>query len=127
MWVLAFVLVKVIELRERVHAREHAMKEQLHAIALHETQMQTLRDVIITLRHEINNPLAIVLGYVHLMKKSSSPDDALKHVNDIEAAALRIQSALKEFADITSYDTADSPAGKYVKRTTQSASPSRAE
>ena len=115
MWTLAFVLVKVIELRERIHAREHAMEEQHHAIALHETQMQTLRDVTSTLKHEINNPLAIILGYIHLMKRGT-PADALKHVNDIESAAQRIQTSLKEYSALTTYDTADSPAGKYVKK-----------
>ncbi len=115
MWILAYAMVKVIDLRERLHKREKAILEQQHHIELKETQIQTLHEVIMTLKHEINNPLAIILGYTRLLKKQVTDPDSVKRIDEIEIASQRINHALKEFSTAQVYEVAESPVGNLVE------------
>lgn len=115
MWVLAYALVKVIDLRERLHLREKTFLEQQHHIDLKETQIQTLHEVILTLKHEINNPLAIILGYTRLLKKQIESADHVRRIDEIEVAAQRINHALREFSAAQVYETAETPVGNIVE------------
>jgi signal transduction histidine kinase len=115
MWVLAYGLVKVIELREKLHKREKEILEHEYNIQLKETQIQTLHEVIMTLKHEINNPLAIILGYARLLKKQVVEPEAVKKIEEIEHASKRINHALKEFSAAQVYEVIDTPAGNLVE------------
>lgn len=115
MWILAYTLVKIIELRERLHQKEREMLEKQHDIELKETQIQTLHEVIMTLKHEINNPLAIILGYIRLLRKQVTDSDAIKKIEEIENASQRINHALKEFSAAQVYEVNDSPVGNLVE------------
>jgi len=114
MWVLAWALVRVIELREKLTAKEKENLAHQHTIQLKETQLKTLNEVVTTLKHRINNPLAIILGYVRLAKKKSTDDDISKKLSEIEIAAQRINTTLKEFSLVRVYQTTDSPVGDMV-------------
>lgn len=114
MWLLAYTLVKVIDLRERLHTREREMLDKEHDIKLKETQIQTLHEVIMTLKHEINNPLAIILGYIRLLRKSLSDKDSVKKLDEIETASQRINHALKAFSSAQVYQVKKSPVGNLV-------------
>lgn len=115
MWILAYALVKVIDLRERLHRKEREMLEKQHDLELKETQIQTLHEVIMTLKHEINNPLAIILGYTRLLKKQIAEPDAMKKVEEIETASQRINHALKEFSTAQVYEVSESPVGNLIE------------
>jgi signal transduction histidine kinase len=115
MWLLAYALVKVIELRERLHQKEKEMLEKQHDIDLKETQIQTLHEVIMTLKHEINNPLAIILGYTRLLRKQVKDTEANKKIDEIENASQRINHALKEFSAAQVYEVTESPVGNLVE------------
>ena len=115
MWVLAYALVKVIDLRERLHRKEREMLEKQHDIELKETQIQTLHEVIMTLKHEVNNPLAIILGYTRLLKKQVTEQDMMKKVEEIETASQRINHALKEFSTAQVYEVTESPVGNLIE------------
>jgi signal transduction histidine kinase len=115
MWILSYALVKVIDLRERLHNREKSFLEQQHQIELKETQIQTLHEVIMTLKHEINNPLAIILGYTRLLKKQVTDPDSVKRIDEIEVASQRINHALKEFSVAQVYEVNESPVGNLVE------------
>ena len=115
MWILSYALVKVIDLRERLHSREKALLEQQHHIELKETQIQTLHEVIMTLKHEINNPLAIILGYTRLLKKKIADPESMKKIDEIEVASQRINHALKEFSTAQVYEVSESPVGNLVE------------
>ena len=115
MWVLAYALVKVIDLRERLHRKEREMLEKQHDIELKETQIQTLHEVIMTLKHEINNPLAIILGYTRLLKKQVTEQEMMKKVEEIETASQRINHALKEFSTAQVYEVTESPVGNLIE------------
>ncbi len=114
MWVLAWALVRVIELREKLTVKEKENLAHQHTIQLKETQLKTLNEVVTTLKHRINNPLAIILGYVRLAKKKSTNDDISKKLSEIEIAAQRINTTLKEFSLLRVYQTTDSPAGNLI-------------
>ncbi len=114
MWLLAWALVRVIELREKLTTKEKENLAHQHTIQLKETQLKTLNEVVTTLKHRINNPLAIILGYVRLAKKKSTDQDISKKLAEIELAAQRINTTLKEFSLVRAYQTMDSPVGDLV-------------
>ncbi|HTY12012.1 MAG TPA: histidine kinase dimerization/phospho-acceptor domain-containing protein [Bacteroidota bacterium] len=124
MWVLAWALVRVIELRERLSTKEKENLAHQHTIQLKETQIKTLNEVVTTLKHRINNPLAIILGYTRLAKKKSTDDDISKKLDEIEVAAQRINTTMKEFSLVRVYQTIESPVGSLVD-TDPSSSPEK--
>ena len=69
MWLLAMTLVKVIHVRTKLHEIETKtiLKEQ--ELQLKETQLSTMREVVMGLQHESNNPLAIIMLTLHKMKR----------------------------------------------------------
>jgi signal transduction histidine kinase len=114
MWILAWALVRVIELREKLTAKEKENLDHQHTIQLKETQIKTLSEVVTTLKHRINNPLAIILGYARLARKKSTDSDLTKKLSEIEIAAQRINTTIKEFSLVQVYKTMDSPVGGLV-------------
>jgi signal transduction histidine kinase len=79
-----------------------------------ETQLRTLNEVVMTLKHQINNPLAIILGYVRLARRKSSDPDITKKLGEIEVAAQRINASIKEFTLVKVYQTTTSAVGNLV-------------
>jgi signal transduction histidine kinase len=114
MWVLAWALVRVIDLRDLLNRKEKENLAHQHTIQLKETQLQTMNEVVTTLKHRINNPLAIILGYARLAKKKAIDHDIARKLDEIEVAAQRINTTLKEFSLLRIYQTVDSPAGNLV-------------
>jgi signal transduction histidine kinase len=118
MWGLAYLLVKIINLREHIYEHEKKTIEQEYSLNLKETQIKTLHEVMMTLKHEINNPLAIILGYIRLVGKNITNEETSKKLGEIETAAQRISSVLKEFSAVRVYETTATPVGNLVDRTT---------
>ena len=114
MWVLAWALVKVIDLRQLLANKEKENLEHQHTIQIKETQLHTLNEVVTTLKHRINNPLAIILGYARLSKKKITDKDLAKKLDEIEIAARRIDTTMKEFSLVRLYQTVDSAVGNLV-------------
>jgi signal transduction histidine kinase len=114
MWALAYALVRVIELREKLSTKEKESLTHQHTIQLKETQLRTLNEVVMTLKHQINNPLAIILGYVRLAQQKSSDPDITKKLGEIEVAAQRINTSIKEFTLLRVYQTTTSAVGNLV-------------
>jgi signal transduction histidine kinase len=104
----------VIELREQLTTKEKENLAHQHTIQIKETQLKTFNDVVTTLKHRINNPLAIILGYVRLARKKSTDDEISKKLSEIEIAAQRINTTMKEFSLVRVYKTMDSPVGDLV-------------
>ena len=114
MWVLAWALVRVIDLREKLTHKEKENLAHQHTIQLKETQFQTVNEVVTVLKHRINNPLAIILGYARLAKKKSNDRDIIRKLDEIEIAAQRINATMKEFSLLRVYQSMDSPMGNFV-------------
>ena len=112
MWLLAFVLVRVIRYRSSLDEKERLQLEQERQIAVQQTQLSTMREVIRTLQHEINNPLAIILGYLNQAERKAKEDkDMLKDLAEIKAGAHRIRKTILDFSNAQKYATIESPAG----------------
>jgi signal transduction histidine kinase len=112
MWLLAFVLVKVIRYRTSLQVEETIRIEREKQIEVQQTQLKTMREVIRTLQHEINNPLAIILGYVNQAEKEATQSPSLmKDLGEIRSGAHRIKKTLLDFSNANQYDTIDSSVG----------------
>ncbi len=114
MWLLAWLLVRIIELRENLHKKEKENLQHQSLIQIKETQLKTLHEVVLTLKHQINNPLAIILGYVRLAQKKNTDQDITKKLDEIEIAAQRINSIVRDFTVAREYEVTESPVGNLV-------------
>ena len=115
MWLLSWALIWAMELREKLHQHEVENLEHQKTIQVRETQLRTMREVVMTLKHQINNPLAIILGYVRLTQKATSDPDITKKLSEIEIAAQRINTTMKELSLSKVYETTESPVGNLVQ------------
>jgi CheY-like chemotaxis protein len=84
--------------------RNRTLKE-LRKLQKQETVMETVRTLIGTLRHEINNPLGAVLGAAYILKGSpgASPD-TIEAVRLVEESGRRIKHVLDELSKAVSLD-----------------------
>jgi signal transduction histidine kinase len=76
------------------------LERELLSKKLHDSRMETVKRLIATLRHEINNPLGAVLGGAYLVRTSGEldpeQDQALKI---IEASSNRIKHVIKQLCE----------------------------
>ncbi|MEW5800381.1 MAG: histidine kinase dimerization/phospho-acceptor domain-containing protein [Bacteroidota bacterium] len=104
MWLLAIMLVKVIDIKTRLYESERLRMLHEKELNMKETQITTMREVTRGLQHHINNPLAIIILTLSKVKRlvSGSPE-VTKEINSIEEAAKRITKALKDFGESDYY------------------------
>lgn len=77
-----------------------ALNRALIASEVKESQLKTIRMLIATLRHEINNPLGAVLGSTYLIKtRGQLRDDQREALRLIEESSYRINHVLERLAD----------------------------
>jgi signal transduction histidine kinase len=112
MWLLAVVLVKVIEYRHRLNEQEKARLERKKELEVKSTQLETAHQMIHTLQHRINNPLTIILLYVQrALRKGEASPEILQNLSEIRTSAERIATTLTAFANAQGIETVDSPVG----------------
>lgn len=71
-----------------------------------EAKLSTVKKLISTLKHEINNPLGAVLGAAYLMKKSDGASkEQVESAELVEKSANRINHVLKELCDAVELDS----------------------
>jgi len=76
------------------------LERELLTKKLHESKMGTLKTLLATLRHEINNPLGAVLGGAYLVRKSGTLDpEQDKALKIVEASSNRIKHVIKQLCD----------------------------
>lgn len=115
MWLLAVVLVKVIEYRNRLTKQEHLRIEHEKELQIKTAQVVTAHQMIRTLQHQINNPLAVILLYVQrsLRKEKLSPETR-ESLTEIQKSAERITGVLHDFANAQGIETIGSPVGELI-------------
>jgi signal transduction histidine kinase len=115
MWLLAVVLVKVIEYRNRLNTQERLRLEREKQLEVKGAQLSTTHQMIRTLQHQINNPLTIILLYVQrALRKAEISKDDLENLVMVKNGAERIATTLREFAHAQGVETVDSPVGDLV-------------
>ena len=69
-------------------------------VADYEKKMTEAAALIARVRHEINNPLAALLGQAQLLLREELPDKPRKRVETIESLAVRIKEIVAELRGI---------------------------
>jgi signal transduction histidine kinase len=71
-----------------------------------ETKLETIKTLIRTLQHEINNPLGATFGATYLLKNlNSSEEDREKAIELINGSSKRIQQVLKQLVDTSELES----------------------
>jgi signal transduction histidine kinase len=68
--------------------------------AEYETKLTEAATLIMRVRHEINNPLAALLGQAQLLLREELSDSARKRLETIESLAVRIQEIVAELRTV---------------------------
>ena len=66
------------------------------AVAEHERELTQAAELVAHVRHEINNPLAALLGQAQLLLREDLSEKARRRAETIEAQAKRIQEIVAE-------------------------------
>jgi len=104
MWLLAMTLVKVIHTRTKLHESETQRMMKERELEKKETQIDTMREVVKGLQHQVNNPLAIMMLTIHKVKRLLPPSPELVgDINSIEGELKRITQVLKDFSETEYY------------------------
>ena len=69
-------------------------------IAEYEARMDEVAELIARVRHEINNPLAGVLGQAQLLLREELSDKARKRAETIEELAIRVRDVVAQLRQI---------------------------
>jgi len=76
------------------------LQREVAAVRSERDRAETVRTLVATLRHEINNPLGAVLGAAYLMKQSASSTPEQKSAADlVESSGKRIKHVLDELCE----------------------------
>lgn len=81
--------------------RETATTEELRAkVVEYEAQIVEIADLVARVRHEINNPLAGILGQAQLMLREDLSERAMKRAVTIEELAVRLRDVVAQLRQI---------------------------
>lgn len=106
MWLLSLTLVKIIEVRVRLHESETERIRVQNEIALKQTQLRTLHEVVKSLQHHINNPLAIISLTLGSARRHAQDNvDLIRQLETIEESTQRIVRSMREFFQSQTYET----------------------
>jgi signal transduction histidine kinase len=104
MWLLSVALVKVIDVRTKLHESEEQRIFAEREKQLHQAQLKTLQEVTRGVQHHINNPLAIISLTLGSARKTAEKSPEILHQLDvIDAAMNRITTALEDFSNVREY------------------------
>jgi signal transduction histidine kinase len=116
MWLLAVALVKIIDIRSRLHQQETTQLVHQQEVEVRRMQLATLLEIVRGLQHEVNNPLTIILMTLgKLEQRSVSAEELRESVKTIRKATERISDTLKAFTAAKQYAVSESPVGHIVK------------
>jgi signal transduction histidine kinase len=106
MWLLAAALVKVIDVRSKLHDSKMQIIRNREEIRMKEMQLRTMKEVVHGLQHHVNNPLAIIYLYLARLRRLCSKDAVVVHAAEqIDLASKRISSALVDFSSAQRYES----------------------
>ena len=79
----------------------HESEENIRALVAHyEAKIDEVADLVAHVRHEINNPLAGVLGQAQLLLREELNEKAMKRARTIEELTLRLRDIVGELRDV---------------------------
>jgi hypothetical protein len=105
MWLLATSLVKIIDVRTRLHNVERERMRDLRELDIKQAQLRTMHEVAKGFQHKINNPLAIIsLALTRTRRATMGGPVILEGMTLIEEAASRISQAVIDFSGAQRYE-----------------------
>lgn len=105
MWLLASGLVKIIDMRTKLHNSEKDRILGLRALETKQTQLETMNEVARGFQHTINNPLAIISLALGSTKRAAAGNPViLERMSLIEESAGRIRQAVIDFSIAEKYE-----------------------
>ncbi len=82
-------------------SHNHDSAETMRALALeYEERLNEVADLVARVRHEINNPLAGVLGQAQLLLREELSERARKRAQTIEELAIRLRDVVAQLRQI---------------------------
>lgn len=81
------------------------VQRELTNTKIKEAKLDTIKKLISTLKHEINNPLGAVLGAAYLIKQTAENQEQKESAELVEKSANRITHVLNELCDAAEIDT----------------------
>jgi signal transduction histidine kinase len=82
-------------------SHDHESAETMRALALeYEERLNEVAALVARVRHEINNPLAGVLGQAQLLLREELSDRARKRAQTIEQLAIRLRDVVAQLRQI---------------------------
>ena len=108
MWLLALSLVKVIEIRSRLHEAETRAMEAHRDLEHKHTQLTTLHEVIRGVQDLVNNPLEVILMKVDIVEAAvPAAPEASAGLREIKDSVRQIAAALARFNRTEEYHVTD--------------------
>jgi signal transduction histidine kinase len=82
-------------------SEENISEEQMRALlAEYQARLDEVAEVVARVRHEINNPLAGVLGQAQLLLREELSDRARKRAVTIEELAIRLRDVVAQLRQV---------------------------
>lgn len=105
MWLLSSALVKIIDMRTKLHSIEKERMMNLRELEIKQAQLSTMHEVAKGFQHRINNPLTIISLTLSGTRRAVAGNPAiLERMNVIEDSARRIQQAVIDFSVAKRYE-----------------------
>lgn len=116
MWLLAVALVKIIDIRTKLHQKETEQLRHQQELEVKQMQLATLVETVRGLQHEVNNPLTIVMMTAGKLERIVSGNtEAIEAVKTIRHSTERIAKTLDAFSRAKRYEVDSSPIGPIAK------------
>lgn len=116
MWLLSYAFVKVLNLRERLHAEEQRRLIQNNQLREKESQLRTLQTINLTLKDMINNPLAIIHEYLRRIDVRWGFDqETAEDIRTVRQAAERIHNVVQQLDSVKEYRTVQQSYGSLLE------------
>ena len=105
MWLLSLALVKVIDVRTKLHESEQQRLMAEREMHLQQSQLKTLHEVTRGIQHHINNPLSIIMLSLDSAHKAAAGNLKLtRKLDTIDEEVNRIIAALSDFSKVNAYN-----------------------
>ncbi len=114
MWLLSLALVKVIDVRTKLHESEQQRLMAEREMHLQQSQLKTLHEVTRGIQHHINNPLSIIMLSLESAHKAAAGNLKItRKLDTIDEEVNRIIAALSDFSKVNAYtvESVDSNVG----------------
>ncbi len=113
------MIVEQLRLRDEIKAKNSQLEELLVELRtaqqalVEKERLAAIGEVVVKIKHEINNPLSVIIGFVDLlsMQCPETLPEFAKNLTKIKAAAKRIESITKALENVESSQAEEYHAG----------------